>query len=85
MPFSFYIFKEDIALSPTKYHSEVGDILCSVLLNLFQPRNKIFHVWCMIDRRRKLTEDHISQLLDESEDEFSETDYTLDCDAKIDH
>lgn len=39
------------------------------------------------DRRRNLTEDYISQLLDESEDEFNETDYTLDvdCDAKINH
>lgn len=41
----------------------------------------------MIERGRNLIEDYISQLLDGWDDEFNETDYTLDfdCDAKIDH
>lgn len=41
----------------------------------------------MIEKRRKLTEDYISQLLDVSEDDSNETDCILDSnyDAKIDH
>lgn len=66
-------------------NKKVGPLQCA--FRFLQPRNKIFHVWQMIERGRKLIEDYISQLLDGWDDEFNETDYTLDfdCDAKIDH